>query len=211
MMLYTRKKIVKTIPVAWQKLSEYLELNSSWEEFLKDCKKKFENFKGFKFIKSKYPPSWYSGFERKQVHGKIVSYVFLAYYPKLKIDLEWNLVHELMHLLRGTITQNKFKQVSVVRYELEEALADVVATKATGKREKELSNRGLYNFIDICALEQIINRMPDKKIVQLSLIPKNEREFKQLTFFTLKLVSSKDFKMNVKKIWNRKIGEKVYY
>lgn len=211
MTIYTREKIRKTIPVAWMKLSKYLGLDLSWKEFLGDCKKKFDNFEGFKLIKSKFPPSWYSGFESKTVYGKTVSYVFVAYHPELRIDLEWHLVHELIHLLRGTINQNRFKHVSIVRYELEEALCDVIATKSTGKREKELVDKGLYNWIDVCALEQIINKMSDKKIIHLSLMPKNEREFKQLTFFALKLMSSEEFKTNIKRIWNTKIKEKVYY
>jgi len=208
---YSENEIRKTIPKIWLKLSKYLGLNFSWNKFLENCKKRFKNFQGFKLIKTKYPPCWYAGFETKKVKGRTISYVYMAYYPEVKGNFQHNICHELVHLFRGTVHQNKFKQISFVSNVLEEALCNVIATKVTGKREKELRTKGLYNLIDVCALEQIIYNFGNKQIKELAFMPKTEKELKRLTFLMLKWISSKQYKNNIRKIWELKIKEKVYY
>ena len=203
----TRKEVKEMIPIAWNKISEYLHLNLSWKEFLDSCKAKFKNFSGFKLFKSKYPPCWYAGF--KEEKGK--SYVYFAYSNKVDKDLEWHVSHELVHLLRGTIHRNKFLPSIFVSNIFEEALCDVIAVKSTGKRERELKNKGLYNIVEISALEQMIFKFSDNKIRKLALIPSNYKEAKEIERFMIRLLSSKEFKKNVEKIWERKIREKVYY
>jgi hypothetical protein len=55
---------------------------------------------------------------------------------------------------------------------LEEALCDTIAVKAVRKREKELIKHGLYNLIDICALEKIIYNLGDEEIRRIAFMPK---------------------------------------
>ncbi len=204
---YSKNEIKKAVPIVWSKLSDYLGLNLSWNEFLKKCKKKFKNFKGFKLIKTKYPPCWYAGFKIE----KTISYVYMAYYPEVKGDFQHRICHELVHLFRETIHQNKFKQLNIVSYILDEALSDVITTKVIRKRENELKSKGLYNLIDVCALEQIIYNLKDNQIKKLAFMPKTENELKELTFLMLKWMSSKKYKNAIKKIWKTKIKENVYY
>jgi hypothetical protein len=204
---YCINEIRKTILNTWPKLSEYLGTNLSWNEFLKECKGKFRNFQGFKLLKSKYPPCWYAGF--RQEKGK--SYVYMAYWPEVKGDLEWHVCHELVHLFRGTVHRNKFHSLTLVTHILEEALCDVVATKATGKRERELKTKGLYNLIEVCALEQIIYELKDNQIRKLVFMPKTVEEAKTLTYLVIKWLKSEKFRKNMEKVWKWKIKERVYY
>ena len=208
---YSKEEIKRNIPEIWLELSEYLGLDLSWKEFLKDCNKKFKNFKGFKLVKTEYPPCWYAGLKIEKKKRKNISYVYMAYYPEIKGNFRHHICHELAHIFRETIHQNKFKQINLVSYIFEEALCDVIATKVTGKRKKELKTKGLYNLIDVCALEQIIYNLEDKEIRKFAFIPKTKEELKDLTFFVLKLISSKQYKNNIKKIWKLKVKERVYY
>lgn len=204
---YSKGEINRKIPKVWLKLSDYLGLGLTWNEFLRDCGKRFRNFKGFKLIKTKYPPCWYAGFKR----DKDSSYVYIAYHPEVRGDFEHHICHELVHLFRETVHQNKFKQVFLVSYILDEALSDVIPTKITGKMEKRLKKSGLYNVIDVCALEQIIYGMSDREIRRIAVMPKKEKEVKELAFLVLKLISTNGYRNNVKRIWKSKIKEKVYY
>ena len=203
----SKKEVKETIPIVWNKISEYLHLNLSWDEFLLSCKQKFKNFSGFKLLKSKYPPCWYAGFKEE----KNKSYVYLAYSTKVEKDFECQLAHELVHLFRGTIHRNKFLSSLFVSNIFEEAICDAVAVKSTGKREKEFKDKGLYNIVEISALEQIIFKFSDNKIRKLALMPTNYKEAKEIENFVIKLLSSKEFKKNVERIWKAKIKEKVYY
>jgi hypothetical protein len=201
-----KKIILKIIPKVWQKISLYLNLNLSWEEFLYECKNNFKNFRGFRLIKSKYPP-WYAGIKI----GKI-SYAYMAYYPFIKKEkLEFKVAHELLHIFRDYINKCKFRQVGLVSYLLEEALCDIIAAKAIRKREKELRKYGLYNLIDICALEKIIYNLGNKEIRRIAFMPKNEKELKELTIFVLNLISTKKFIGAMKSVWKYKIKEEVYF
>ena len=204
---YSKEDINKAIPEVWLKLSDYLGLGLTWSQFLKDCKNRFKNFKGFKLIKTKYPPCWYAGFKG----DKDSSYVYMAYHPEVRVYFQHHICHELVHLFRETVHQNKFKQVSLVSHLLDEALSDVIPTKITGKMENKLKKTGLYNLIDVCALEQMIYDMDDKEIRKIALMPRTEKELKELTFLVLKMISTKNYKNNIRKIWKTKIKEKVYY
>lgn len=205
-MKYSKKEIKHAISQVWPKLSNYLQLNLTWKEFLNYNKKKYKNFKGFKLLKSPLPPCWYAGL----VTEKNESYIYLYYWKKFKGNFKHHICHELIHILRQSI-QGKLKQVNLVSYLLDEALADVVSTKIFRERERELKSKGLYNLIDVCALEQIIYELNDKEIRKLSLMPKSENELKKLTFMVLKWISSKEYKNNINKVWKAKIKEKVYY
>jgi len=201
-----RKMILKMIPKVWQKISLYLNLNLSWEEFLDECKNSFKNFRGFKLIKSKYPP-W-----NAEIRIGRISYAYMTYYPFTKKEkVEFKVAHELVHIFRDYVSKCKFKQVGLVSYLLEEALCDIIATKAICKRERELRKYGLYHLIDICALEKIIYDLGDEEIRRIAVMPKNENELKELTMFVLNLIKTKNFIKAVKSVWKYKIKEEVYF
>ncbi len=211
--VYTPQEINRAIGRVWSRLSAFLKVDLNWTEFLSSNRKKFKNFEGFKIRKSKIPFHWSGGFVKEKRGNRFVTYLYLDFYPRRGNEFDRHfdhrLCHQLVHILRGTIHQNQFKPVFLIHYILEEALCNVVATKALDERGSELSTYGLHEVIEVCAVEQILYSMRDDEVRRFALMPRSEPEAKELASLMLKWLPLQQFVRNYQTVWPFKIKEEL--
>ena len=211
---YSPRTIRKAVTRIWPRLASFLRIEPTWDEFVAGCRKKFKNFQGLKLRKTRFVPCWSAGFEREKRGHSYLTYLYI-YYPlqdRTSVHhFDHNICHGLVHVFRATIHQNRFRSACLIRYFLEEALCNVIATKVLNERGTELITQGLHSIIEICALEQMIYSLNEEEIRRLAFMPRNENEARELASLIMKWTALQQFERSYDSVWHHKIKAKVDY
>lgn len=183
--VYTTKEVKEDIKKTWSEISDYLNLNLSWNGLVKATKRKYKG--GFVIAPNK--KGWGIICEKKKKLSK-VTFNFKSPLSPKEIP-RYQLGHELVHLYRMVFIGEFFMKSRLIDL-FEEAYAEGVSVKSIKNKRllKRLAflRKTYYASPEIAMISELLYKLKREDLIRYLRTPQNEKEAQAIFKETLKLL-----------------------
>ena len=202
--IITKNEIEKLAQIQWKKISTYLKLGISWNDFLKKMEQKARKggmkFTGFSIAVNTDRPHWHGRFLEMPKKGW--AFAFIGFIPnvKSKEKAEQLVSHELFHIYQSLYLCIDYPDRLMGSFR--EACADVVSVRTVSSKKYQKAYTKGYYYTDslIMALADQMKNLGRDELIELVNFPKTRKDLKPLTKRIVELLSKTDHTKWIKRI-----------